>query len=75
MAGRDKVFGALVSIAALILGVLYFWALVGGFALWAMEIAVSIGVVIFLGMMLWIGVTIATTPSIEEIEAAARKKK
>ena len=75
MAGRDKVFGALISIGAVIVGILYFWALVGGFALWAMEIAVSTGVVIFLAMLLWIGITIATTPSIEEIEAAARKKR
>lgn len=75
MAGRDKVFGALISIGAVIVGMLYFWALVGGFALWAMEIAVSTGVVIFLAMVLWIGITIATTPSIEEIEAAARKKR
>lgn len=75
MSGRDKAFGGVMIIGALLTAVIYFWALLGGFALWAMEIVVSTIVVITMFVAAWIGYTIATTPSIEEIEAVARKKK
>jgi hypothetical protein len=74
MSGRDKAFGGTMVVIALLLAVIYFWALFGGFALWAMEIVVSIFTIVILMMVGWVGYTIATTPSIEEIEAAARKK-
>ena len=75
MSGRDKAFGGVMIIIALLIGAIYFWALLGGFALWAMEIVVSTIVVMTVLIMAWVGFTISTTPSIEEVEAVARKKK
>lgn len=77
MSGRDTAFGAFTCLIAILLGVVYFAAMFGilaGYALLAMEVVVSLGVLVILGIIFWVGYTIATTPSIEEIEKAARKK-
>jgi len=71
MTARDTIFGVILCLLALVLGGVYFYALLGpgGYALLAIEIVVSIGLVGALLLMFWVGYTIVTTPSIEEIEA------
>ena len=70
MAARDKLFGAALSLASLGLGTAYFYALFGpgGYALWAMSIAVSALVVLFLLIFAWAGWVIMTSPTVEELE-------
>lgn len=70
MAARDKLFGAALSLASLGLGAGYFYALFGpgGYALWAMSIAVSALVVVFLLIFTWAGWVIMTSPTVEELE-------
>lgn len=77
MAARDKVFGGILCIVAVLIAIVYLYALFGpgGYALWAIEIVVTIGLLVFLGILFWVGYTIASTPSIEEVEKAARRKK
>ena len=74
MAARDKAFGAILAILAVLLGAVYGYALFFGFALLALEIVVSLGLAAILLIVIWMGYTIATTPSIEEIEAAVKGK-
>lgn len=71
MATRDKIFGIIICLLALVLGGVYAYALFGpgGYALLAIEIVVSLGFLAVLVIMFWVGYTIITTPSIEEIEA------
>jgi TRAP-type C4-dicarboxylate transport system permease small subunit len=70
MAARDKLFGAALSLTSLGLGAGYFYALFGpgGYALWAMSIAVSALVVLFLLIFAWAGWVIMTSPTVEELE-------
>lgn len=73
MAARDKIFGGLLSFIALLVMTVYFFGMWYGFALLAVQVVVSL---IFVGLMLmlfWIGYTIATTPTVEEIKAKRKK--
>lgn len=76
MSARDAVFGAIMCIVAILLGIIYLFALFGpgGYALWAIEIVVSVGFLIVLAIMFWIGWTILKTPSIEELEKVSKAK-
>ncbi|MFH1425042.1 MAG: transcriptional regulator [archaeon] len=77
MSGRDKAFGAIMCLVAILLGALYFWALFspGYWSLYAVYTVVSVLVLGVFGIMFWVGYTIATTPSIQEVEKAAKRKR
>jgi len=73
MAVRDKIFGSIISLLAILLAVIYVYAMVwGGYALLAVQIVVTLGFLTFLAIVFWVGYTIVTTPTIEEIQ---KKKK
>ena len=74
MAVRDKVFGGLLSLMAVLLAVIYLYAMIwGGYALLAVQTVVTIGFLVIMVMLFWIGFTIVKTPTIEEIQK--RKKR
>lgn len=79
MAARDKVFGGILCLIAVLLAIAYLYAVLpgtpGAYTLIAIEIVVSVGFLVFLSVLFWIGYTIASTPSIEEVEKAARRRK
>lgn len=72
----DKSMGALIVIGVIVAGVLYFMPLLNEFVaiswLWkfktAVQVVVSIGFVMVLGVAGWIGWTMLSTPSPEPIE-------
>ncbi|MDP7282171.1 MAG: hypothetical protein QF475_00835 [Candidatus Undinarchaeales archaeon] len=77
MSARDKLFGGILCLLALLVGVVYFVVLINGpttfwfftlSPLLALEIVVSVFFVFAVIVMLWVGYTIMTTPSIEDIE-------
>lgn len=69
---RDQVVGVLLMFIAIIVIILYAWILF--FTEWALlliQISLMIAVIALLGIIAWIGYTLATTPPpkpIEEIE-------
>jgi len=79
MSLRDKIFGGILCILALFIAVIYFYVLFVG-PVWFLNplILLEIVVSLFFGfgiiIVFWIGYTIATTPSIEEIEKSSKKK-
>jgi len=78
MSLRDKIFGGILCILALFIAVTYFYVLFVG-PVWflnpliLLEIVVSLFFVFGIIIVFWIGYTIATTPSIEEIEKSSKK--
>ena len=79
MSLRDKIFGGILCILALFIAAIYFYVLFVG-PVWflnpliLLEIVVSLFFVFGIIIVFWIGYTIATTPSIEEIEKSSKKK-
>lgn len=78
MSLRDKIFGGILCIISLLVAAVYFYVLfVGpvGFLnpLLLLEIVVSLFFVFAVIVVFWIGYTIATTPSIEELEKSSKK--
>jgi len=66
---KDQVTGALILIASVIGIVLYGWILF--FAKWStllLQLTGFIGVAVVLGMLAWIGYTLATTPPPKPVE-------
>ena len=73
MAIRDKVFGGLLSLVSVLAAVIFIYAMVwGGYALLAVQVVVTIGFLSGLAIVFWIGHTIITTPTIEEIQARGK---
>ncbi|MFO7872128.1 MAG: hypothetical protein R6U26_00625 [Candidatus Undinarchaeales archaeon] len=72
MAARDKIFGGLLSLLAVLVAVIYFYGMWYGYALLAVQVVVSVIFIGLMAMIFWMGYTIATTPTIEEIKK--RKK-
>ncbi|MCS7132310.1 MAG: transcriptional regulator [Aigarchaeota archaeon] len=76
--GKDQVIGGLMMAAAIIIIIIYAWILF--FTPWALillEITAFIAVAGVLGIIAWIGYTLATTPPpkpIEEIEKELQKE-
>ena len=75
MSGRDKAFGGILCLLALVIGVAYFYALFTPYWVWVLKAVLSVFMIIILVVIFWVGYTIATTPSIEEIEKGAKRKK
>ncbi len=74
MAARDKAFGGLLSLIAILLAVIYLYAMIwGGYALLAVQVVVTIGFLVIMAMVFWMGYTIMTTPTIEELEKRSKK--
>jgi len=78
MSLRDKIFGGILSLLALLVAGVYFYVLFVG-PIWYLnpllliEIVVSLFFVFGVIIVFWIGYTIMTTPSIEEIEKSSKK--
>ncbi|MCP4005891.1 MAG: hypothetical protein GY725_17005 [bacterium] len=56
---RSRVLGGLVCLAALVAGALFLYGVLSG-AYWALAIPVTIGTIFVIGLVAWIGWTIAT---------------
>lgn len=74
MGARDKVFGIVMCVLAVLIGVVYFYMIFTPLWWTALRFVVSTGVLIVLGILFWVGWTIARTPTVEEIEAAGKTK-
>ncbi|MFH1450513.1 MAG: transcriptional regulator [archaeon] len=78
MSLRDKLFGGLLCLLSLVIAAVYFYVLFVG-PVWmldpllVLEIVVSLFFVFGIIVVFWIGYTIMTTPSIEEIEKSSDK--
>jgi|TARA_Y100000034_G_C6910483_1_gene424545 hypothetical protein len=77
MSVRDKLFGGILCLLTLVVAVMYFFVLYNGpttfifftlSPLLVLEIVVSIFFVFAVIVMFWVGYTILTTPSIEDIK-------
>jgi len=71
---RDQVIGALILIASVIGIVLYGWILF--FAKWTtllLRLTGFVGVAVVLGILAWIGYTLATTPPPKPVEEIKRE--
>ena len=78
MSLRDKIVGGILCLLSVLFAVVYFYVLFVG-PVWflnpliLLEIVVSLFFVFGLVMIFWIGYTIITTPSIEEIKKTAKE--
>jgi len=78
MSARDKIFGGILCLLTLLLAGVYFYVLFVG-PVWflnpllVLEIVVSLFFVFGLIIVFWIGYTIMSTPSIEELEKSSKK--
>jgi len=78
MSLRDKIFGGVLCLLALLISVVYFYVLFVG-PVWllnpllVLEIVVSLFFIFGIIVVFWIGYTIMTTPSIEELEKKSKK--
>ncbi len=68
----DKVVGALI-LAGSVLGIIIYGGLMLSFSLIILEITAFVGVVVLLGILAWIGWTMATTPPPEPIADISRE--
>ncbi|HIJ98513.1 TPA: transcriptional regulator [archaeon] len=81
MAAQDKAFGFLLSVISVLIIVAWVYVMWGTEDIlktnqWlAIKIFATVLLVVIMLIVLWVGYTIATTPSIEEIEAEVRKRR
>ena len=81
MGTQDKFFGGIISLVSVLIIVAWVYVMWGtqdvisDMKFTAIKILTTIIVVGFMLVVLWIGYTIATTPSIEELEAHARRRR
>jgi len=67
---KDQILGAVILVGS-IAGILVYGALLYYFPIWTLQVSAFLAVALVLGIMAWIGYTLATTPPpkpIEEIE-------
>ncbi len=68
---KDKVIGALLVLVCLVVAAFYTWGIFLApeiIQVWLTRVTVYIAVLILMVLGIWIGYTLATTPSAEEIE-------
>lgn len=67
--GKDQVIGWVIFFASLIIAIIYGWLVfTPRIALIVLQITVFIAIAALLGILAWIGYTMATTPAPVEIE-------
>ncbi len=72
---RDTFIGLIIFLGALAVALAYGWGLVYWNALKTLAIVVSLGMAFGLFILAWLGLEMMRTPSLEEIEKGAGKKK
>ena len=65
---KDQAIGALMLVGAIAVILLFAWMVTSEHAMLALQIIASIAVVAVMGIVAWIGYTMATTPPPEPIE-------
>ena len=73
----DKLLGGLILIGAIVVLGVYAWLIIAGLSWWAFFIVSTVAVVGVMGIIAWIGYTMATTPAptpIEPIEELTAEK-
>jgi predicted DNA-binding transcriptional regulator len=73
---KDQILGVLIFAGSLV-GIVVYGALIYYYPMWILQISAFLAVAFVLGIMAWIGYTLATTPSpkpIEEIEKEIEKE-
>jgi threonine/homoserine/homoserine lactone efflux protein len=69
---RDELVGGLLFVAGILVMVIYlYWLFFTSLSFWAVAVPVLIGVLAVLGIVMWIGWTMATTPPPKPIELEA----
>jgi len=65
---KDQAIGALMLVGAIAVILLFAWMITSEYAMLALQIIATIAVVAVMGIVAWIGYTMATTPPPEPIE-------